>query len=139
MQSLFSLCPTQAVALLMCLHMHSCSLGFIQSASDDPMQGVSKGAGTPQGDRSAHQIEVQLQLAGIVAAAVHAGLISVYEGVCDIIDASSPVVHDLAEGTNAETEYLTNDFAQRSRCIAEQYMSASMPGANQHNFLSFYL
>lgn len=91
-------------------------------------QGASDGAWTPGCGYSAHQMEVQLQMAGLVAAAVHVGLISVHEGICDVIDASSPIVHDPEKGTEAEREYLTNDFAQRSRFIAEMYMDPAMPG-----------
>ena len=75
-------------------------------------------------------MDMQLQLAGIVAAAVHEGLISVHEGVCDVIDACSPVVHKPDQGRPSESEYLSRPFGQWSGCIVEQYMAASMPGVH---------
>ena len=72
---------------------------------------------------------MQLQLAGIVAAAAHAGLISVHEGICDVIDASSGLACS-PDNAPSEAECLKDHFGQWSRCIAEQYMNPAMPGVN---------
>ena len=73
---------------------------------------------------------MQLQLAGIVAAAAHVGLISVHEGVCDVIDASSPMYHKTGMGRPSDMDYVNVPFSQWSRLVAEQYMDPAMPGAS---------
>ena len=74
-------------------------------------------------------LQIQHRLAGILAAAVHVGLISAQEGICDVIDAigSRCVLLDADKG-QTEVDYLTEPSAQWPRYIAEEYMAPSMPG-----------
>ena len=66
-------------------------------------------------------------LAGIVAAAVHVGLISALEGICDIIDCSCFSNRSPAEGPS-RLDHLSESTARWARRIAEQYLDPAMPG-----------
>ena len=70
---------------------------------------------------------VQSEMASIVAAAVHQGLVSVYECVCDSLDGeafgSPPAQHGQA--------WSPGQGCQWGRLIAEHYTDPQMPGQNQ--------
>lgn len=74
-------------------------------------------------------LEMQRKLAGIIAAAVHVGLISVHEGVCDCIDCMHLVVQSPKNGEPPEISYSDERHAEWPRLIAEQYMHPDLPGA----------
>ena len=78
--------------------------------------------------------KLQDELAGLVAAAVHQGYISVQEGVADALDSMWPFGVSSEEGEEAEADEDKPDQTsspptmqdQWGRCLAERYMD--MPG-----------
>ena len=72
------------------------------------------------------------ELAGILAAAVHAGWLPVQEGLLDVLDCIqiSGLRPDIS--TSSAANPVGHDTKQWPRYVAEQYMDPEMPGGSCH-------
>lgn len=82
-----------------------------------------------QAPEKPHQLPLpqkQLDLAGILAAAVHQGYVSVQEGICDALDHFRG--ESFKDGQPTKLLLSCGDRAQLPRLIAERYLDPDAPG-----------